>query len=159
MELDPGLEWVHAQLSWAYGCKGDYPQAITENEKAGTEVHRISAENQLKCRRLGLDIRPGRPARRCTKGNQPIQRTRGTRRCRSLQRRGGLRGPGRERPHFRSAGARLCTTFGQPGLSQRRSIFQRYEFRPALPRPSPPHWPVTTKTSTSCGSTRAVATQ
>jgi tetratricopeptide (TPR) repeat protein len=53
MELDPGLEWVHAQLSWAYGCKGDYPQAITENEKAGTEVHRISAENQLNAAGLG----------------------------------------------------------------------------------------------------------
>ena len=32
MELDPGLNWVHAQLSWAYGCKGDYGQAIAENE-------------------------------------------------------------------------------------------------------------------------------
>jgi len=47
MELDPGLEWVHAQLSWAYGCKGDYAQAIAENEKAGTEVDPITTENQL----------------------------------------------------------------------------------------------------------------
>jgi len=53
MELDPGLEWVHAQLSWAYGCKGDYAQAIAENEKAGTEVHPITTENQLNAAGLG----------------------------------------------------------------------------------------------------------
>ena len=53
MELDPGLEWVHAQLSWAYGCKGNYAEAIAANEKAGTEVHPISAENQLNVAGLG----------------------------------------------------------------------------------------------------------
>jgi len=53
LELDPGLDWVHAQLSWAYGAKGDYAQAIEENKKAGTQVDPIPPENQLNAAALG----------------------------------------------------------------------------------------------------------
>jgi eukaryotic-like serine/threonine-protein kinase len=53
LELDGELEWVHAQLSWAYGGKGRYAEAIAANEKAGTEVNPIPAENQLNAAALG----------------------------------------------------------------------------------------------------------
>jgi serine/threonine protein kinase/Tfp pilus assembly protein PilF len=53
LEFDPGLDWVYAQLSWAYGAKGNYAEAIAANERAGTEVHPIPAENQLNAGALG----------------------------------------------------------------------------------------------------------